>query len=116
MKDDIYLTQVQKRWTQRRLELLQTIQHRGGRLPVNTKRNVKTYTNEQHSKDIRRLLKEGYAKVTGKSTDVGRKNNRYLILTREGMLLLKLHNLLNTQKNEPLRSSDFETKTPLKIR
>lgn len=85
-------------WNQRRLALIEKINSRGETgLVVNLKYTLKTNTNEGTSKDIRRLISEGFAVMTHKTGKPlaldnrkrkGGKEHKSLLLTEKGRALL----------------------------
>lgn len=88
-----------KPWLERRLDLVQQIHSReSSGLAVNLKRALKTYGRETSSRDIRRLVEEGYAIISQKSSRhysalasrLGKssKSNRSVFLTSKGEGLL----------------------------
>lgn len=75
--------EAQKPWSERKLEWLTRIQSKEGLL-VNRQRCTKTYRNDLTGRDVRRLIEEGLAVLTGKSLY----HCRQLVLTAKGRALL----------------------------
>ena len=77
-------------WTRRRQALIEKLATYGDTgMPVNVKHAAKTHTREAGSCDLQRLIREGYAQMTGKSrTGLGNKQHKCVRLTALGKTLV----------------------------
>lgn len=74
----------QKTWTERKLALLRHVEAKGGSIQVNRTWCVNTTANNQHARDLRRLIKEGLLDDQAKLYTSRRTSYRQLTLTEKG--------------------------------
>lgn len=102
----------QKTWTQRKLALLRYVEAKGGAIQVNRTWCVNTTANNQHARDLRRLIREGMLDDQAKLYTSRRTSYRQLTLTENGKAAIPASPAPRVAEPYAKRNADLALMTP----